>query len=133
MANTFLTPRLAEAPPGLRERRVIGVAGDAVESLATYLYPEKAATTAVPITIADVSRFRQLARSDYPRLTRPDLSGIADVAVRGKAEKNLQTIQDKLNEKQLVAAALWLDAVVKSYTVNYGVRRFVFIRNADIG
>lgn len=133
MADTFLTPRLVDAPPGLRQRRVIGVAGEAVEALATYLYPEKSATTAVPITADDVSRFRQLALTDYARLTRPDLSGITDAAVRGKAEKNVQTIQGKLNEKQLIAAALWLDAVVKAYTVSYGVRRFVFIRNADIG
>jgi hypothetical protein len=38
-----------------------------------------------------------------------------------------------MNERQIAAAALWLDAVMKAYTIGYGVRQFVFIRDANIG
>ncbi|QJD81312.1 tetratricopeptide repeat protein [Spirosoma rhododendri] len=130
--STFV-PWLRQAPPGLRTRRVVAVGGEAVNALVTCLYPEKAGATAVPITTLDASRFRQLALTNYAQLLRPDLSNIADPVLKAKAESQLRIIRETMNERQTVAAALWLDAVVKAYTVGYGVRQFVFIRDANIG
>lgn len=133
VADSLLVPWLQQAPLGLRKRRTVAIGGEAVEALIACLYPEKAGLTAVPITTLDVNRFRQLALGNYAQLTQPDLSNIADPAVKEKAGQQLRAVRETLNERQTVAAALWLDAVVKAYTINYGVRQFVFIRNADIG
>lgn len=124
---------VADSLLGLRKRRAVAIGGEAVEALVACLYPEKAGLTAVPVTTLDVNRFRQLALGSYAQLTQPDLANIADPAVKEKAGQQLRAVWETLNERQTVVAALWLDAVVKAYTINYGVRQFVFIRNADIG
>lgn len=131
--DSTLVPWLRQAPPGLRTRRVVAVGGEAVNALVACLHPEKAGSTAVPITTSDVSRFRQLALTNYAQLLQPDLSTIADPALKAKVDQQLRTIRETMNERQMVAASLWLDAVVKAYTVEYGVRQFVFIRDANIG
>lgn len=133
LVDSSLTPWLLRAPQDLRKRRIVAIAGEPLEALAACLYANRAGQTAVPITAGEVSRFRQMALTDYSQLIRPDLSVITDPMVREKADRQLMIMREKLDEKQLIVSALWLDAVVRAYTVNYGVRQFVFIRNADIG
>ncbi|MBD2755472.1 tetratricopeptide repeat protein [Spirosoma validum] len=131
IADSTLAPRLRD--PGLKQRRTIGVGGDIAQALVSYLYPEKAGVTAVPILEADVERFKQLALNDYKALTQPDLRSIANAETRKQAEKDVSTVQSQLSEKQLIAGALWLDAVMSAYNAGSSPKRFVFIRNANIG
>ncbi|MFD2569145.1 tetratricopeptide repeat protein [Spirosoma soli] len=133
IADSSVTPRLKANDTGLQQRRTVGVSGDIVWALVTYLYPEKSDITAVGITLDDVERFKRLAMDDLKTLTRPNLAAIEDPTVRGKAEKNLNVVQQALNEKQLIAGALWLESIMKSYSADSVPKRFVFIRNADIG
>lgn len=133
IADSMLVPWLQKAPLGLRKRRTVAIGGEAVEALMACLYPEKAGVTAIPITTLDVNRFRQLALTNYAQLVQPTLANITDPVLREKAAQQVQAVRETLNERQTVVAALWLDAVVKAYMVNYGVRQLVFIRNADIG
>ncbi|WP_461051649.1 tetratricopeptide repeat protein [Spirosoma arcticum] len=133
VADSALTAQLGTANSGLQERRTVGIGGEIVLALVSYLHPERANVTAVPVSTADVEQFKRLALTDYKALTRPDLSSIADPSVRANAEKDIAAIQGQLNEKQLIAGALWLDAVMKQYSTAFSPKRFVFVRNAGIG
>lgn len=133
MADTVFARHLTARNRGLLQRRTVGVGGDVVRALVTYLHPEQANVAAVPITMEDVERFKRLVLNDYRTLVRPNLEGLTDPLVRSRAERDVQTLQDQLSEKQLVAGALWLEALMKKYTTGSTPKRFVFVRNADIG
>jgi tetratricopeptide (TPR) repeat protein len=132
-ADATLTASLIANNRGLQQRRTVGIGGDIAWALVTYLHPEKAGTAAIPITADDVERFRRLAMDDYSQLIKPDLKAIEDPTARATAEKDISTIQSLLNEKQLVAGALWLESITKAYNGQTSPKRFVFIRSADIG
>ncbi|GAB3803240.1 hypothetical protein GCM10028819_32860 [Spirosoma humi] len=134
IADRELAPRLNTRHQGLQNRRTVGVGGDIVWALITYLHPEKAGITAVAVTLDDVERFKRLALTDYRDLTKPNLSGIANPEIKAQAESDISTIQNQLTEKQLIAGALWLDSILKTYSAMPGEpKRFVFVRNADVG
>jgi hypothetical protein len=133
IADTTLARHLNARNRGLLQRRTVGVGGDVVWALVTYLHPEQARLTAVAILPEDVERFKRLALSDYRTLTRPNLDGITDPAVRSQVERDLVGLQEKLSEKELIAGALWLEALMKKYDSPSTPKRFVFVRNADIG
>lgn len=132
IADSALT-RLSSRESGLKQRRTVGVGGDIALALVTYLYPEKAGVTAVPILETDVEQFKRLALGDYKTLSQLDLKSITNAGVRNRAEQDISAVRTQLNEKQLIAGALWLEAVMKAYNAGSTPKRFVFIRNADIG
>lgn len=133
IADTALVPKFYTQNKGLQQRKTVGVGGDITWALLTYLYPEKANVTALPITLADVARFKELALTDYQALTHPDLNGISDPALKRMAEKDVNTMQNLLDEKQIIAGALWLDTILRIYSTQSVPKRVVFIRNSDIG
>ena len=133
IADKELPARFNASNRGLQDRKTVGVGGDIVLALITYLHPEKAGTTAVAITPDDVERFKRLALNDYRELTQPKLSTITDPIIQSQAERDVRTLQSQLTEKQLIAGALWLDSVMKAYSTASSPKRFVFVRNADIG
>ncbi|WP_461128792.1 tetratricopeptide repeat protein [Spirosoma aerophilum] len=132
-AENELSRRLNPTEKGLQQRKTVGVGGDIVWALVTYLHPEKAGVTAVAVTMDDVERFKRLALTDYRDLTRPGLSTIANASIRAQAEKDVSTLQNQFDEKQLIAGALWLEAIMKAYSTPASPKRFVFIRNANVG
>lgn len=129
LPDSALTPRMA----GIRQRRTVGVGGSIVRALVTYLHPERALTTAVPVTTADIEQFKRLVLNDYSALSKPDLSAITDPAVRDKAAQDIRDVQNQLSQKQLIAGALLLEATVNGYNSGGDLKRFVFIRDSDIG
>ena len=133
LSEKELVSQLKANSKGISQRRTVGLGGDIAWAIVTYMHPEKAGLTAVAITPDDVERFKKLALSDYRELTKPNLSGIANPAIRDQAERDLTLIQGLLNEKQLIAGALWLESIVKSYSTTGDPKRFVFVRNADVG
>ncbi|CAN5550194.1 hypothetical protein BH09BAC4_BH09BAC4_19970 [soil metagenome] len=133
LSDTQIAPQLNTGNRGLQQRKTVGVGGDIAWALIAYLHPEQAGVTAVPITLDDVERFKRLALTDYKELTKVNLNAIADPAIRNQAQQDIATIQAQLNEKQLIAGALWLEAIMKAYSTAAGPKRFVFVRNADIG
>ena len=133
LADSALAPRLSSRNSGLKQRRVVGIGGDIALALVSYLHPEKAGVTAVPILEADVEQFKRLALDDYKALTHPDLKSIANAGIRSQAENGLNVVQGQVSEKQLIAGALWLEAIMKAYNTGTSPKRFVFIRNAGIG
>ncbi|MBC3787702.1 tetratricopeptide repeat protein [Spirosoma utsteinense] len=133
VADTAITRQINELGRGLQERRTVGVGGDLALALVTYLHPEKAGTAAVPITADDVERFKRLALTSYKTLAQPDLTAITDPAIRSQAENDRNQVGKQLTEKQLIAGALWLESIMKTYNSAVTPKRFVFIRNADIG
>ncbi len=133
MSEKALVSQLNANSKGLSQRRTVGLGGDIAWAVVTYLHPEKAGLTAVAITIDDVERFKKLALSDYRELTKPSLSSLTNSVIRDQAERDITTLQNQLNEKQLIAGALWLEAIMKSYSTAGNPKRFVFVRNADVG
>ncbi|MVM30038.1 tetratricopeptide repeat protein [Spirosoma sp. HMF4905] len=133
LSDSIFTNRFNTSNRGLQQRNTVGVGGDIVWALVTYLHPERAGFTAVPVTMDDVERFKRLALTDYRELTKPNLNTVTDPAVRNKVEKDITALQSHLNEKQLIAGALWLEAIMKAYSTAATPKRFVFVRNADIG
>lgn len=129
LVDKNLTPDL----PGIQQRRTVGVGGAIAQALVTYLHPEKAMTTAVPISQADIQQFKNLVLNDFSALTKPNLNEIPDTATRDKAAREIGQIQNQLNQKQLIAGILLLEATVNGYNSKGGEKRFVFIRDADIG
>ncbi|MCX6216214.1 tetratricopeptide repeat protein [Spirosoma sp.] len=133
VADAELLKRVNPESKGLQQRRTVGIGGDLVWALISYLHPEKAGVTAVAITPDDVERFKKLALSDYRELIKPNLTGIANPTIRAQAEQDISTVQNLLNEKQIVVGALWLESILKAYSTASTPRRFVFVRNADVG
>ncbi|UHG93534.1 tetratricopeptide repeat protein [Spirosoma oryzicola] len=133
LANTDLKARLKEAGAGLQNHQTVGVGGDVALALVTYLYPDRSNVAAVAITTEDVERFKRLALTDYKALIQPDLADVTNPDVRSKAEKDVIALQSQFNEKQLIAGALWLEAIMKAYNTGSEPKRFVFVRNSDIG
>ncbi len=132
-AESELNAQVKANSGGLQQRNTVGLGGDIAWALITYLHPERAGVTAIAITMDDVERFRKLALTDYKELTKPSLNGIANPAIRDQAESDINTIQNQLNEKQLIAGALWLESIMKAYSTTTSPKRFVFVRNADVG
>lgn len=133
VADSALGARFGALRSGLAQRRTVGLGGDLVLALVTYLHPDKAGTPAVPITLQDVERFKNGVLTDLRTLARPNLSAIADPDLRRRAERDLGTVNAQLTEKQLVAGALWLDALLRAYPPGSTPKRFVFIRDAEVG
>jgi len=133
LIDTTINLEFNTASPGLQQRKTVAFGGGIAWAMSAYLHPERAGMTAVPITQGDVDRFRQLTLNDYQTLIHPDLSSLTDPVVRKKAEADLANAQNQFNEKQLIAGALLLDAVVKAYSNTSVAKRFVFIRDSDIG
>ena len=133
ITDSLLKPQIKKQDFGLQQRRAVGLGGDIALAVVTYLHPERAGVTAVPITMDDIKTFKQLALTDYKSLTRPDMKLITNDQVRNQAERDINTVRNQLTEKQLIAGALWLDAVMQTYNSSLGQKRFVFIRNSDLG
>lgn len=129
MVDTALVPRIQ----AFKERRTIGIGGDIAWALVTYLHPERSLSTAVPITLADVEKFKRLALTDYATLVRPDLSSITDLATRHKAEQLVRDVQNQITTKELITGALLMEATFKAYNEKSSSKRFVFIRDSEIG
>lgn len=133
VADSELKPRFVTSGTGLQQRRTVGLGGDVVWALVTYLHPEKTGTTAVAISVDDVERFRKGVLDDYQALTHPNVKTIEDAGVRARAEQEISAVRDQVSEKQIIAGALWLDSILKVYSTSAAPKRFVFIRNSDIG
>lgn len=132
LGDSLVAPQLRKQGSGLEQRRTVGLGGNIALALVTYLHPDKANVTAVPITNDDVEEFKRLVLTDYKGLIRPDLKGIDNPAIRSQAEQAINKIRGEFTEKQLVAGALWLDYVMRAYNVSLGTKRFVFVRNSDL-
>ncbi len=132
IADTAVNVEFNTASPGLHQRKTVALGGGIAWAMTAYLHPEKAGTTAVPLTIADAERFSQLALTDYQSLIHPDLSDLNDPVLRRKAETDVNNVQNQFNEKQIIAGALLLEAVIRAYVNTSIPKRFVFIRDSDI-
>ncbi|ARK09989.1 tetratricopeptide repeat protein [Fibrella sp. ES10-3-2-2] len=132
IADTALVASRRELA-NLQERRTVGFGGGIAWAMVTCLHPEKAGLTAIPLTDSDIERFKRLALTDYQALLHPDMTDLKDVAIRRKAEKDLANVQNQFNEKQLIAGALWLEAITRAYDNKTIPKRLVFIRDSDIG
>ena len=119
--------------PSLLRRKTVGLGGGIAWAMASYLHPERAASTAVPLSLADVERFRHLALTNYQALINPNLTNLTDPVVREKAEIDIANVQSQFDEKQIIAGALLLESIMKAYANTPITKRFVFIRDSDIG
>ncbi|GAB3749617.1 tetratricopeptide repeat protein [Spirosoma pomorum] len=124
---------LASEETGFKGRKTIGVGGDIVKALITYLHPDKSTTTAIAITKQDIDQFKRLALSDYASLVRPDLTFITDPIILAKATQDIRAMQNQVTQKQLIAGALLLEATANAYSRQGTPKRMVFIRDSDIG
>lgn len=132
IADTTVNVEFNTTSPGLHQRRTVALGGGIAWAMTTYLHPERAGITAVPLTVGDAERFVRLALTDYQALIHPDLSDITDPVVRQKAEADVNNVQNQFNEKQIIAGALLLETVFRAYANTSIAKRFVFIRDSDI-
>ncbi|GAB3702696.1 hypothetical protein GCM10027592_32370 [Spirosoma flavus] len=132
IADSLLKPYLTSQAAGLRERRTVALGGDVVLALVTYLHPDKADITAVPILPEDVERFQRAALTDYKTLIHPDLQSITNTKTRTQIENTTNDLEKQFTERQLIVGSLWLSAIVSSYNSIANPKRFVFVRNANI-
>lgn len=133
IVDTAVNVEFDATSPGWYQRKTVGFGGGIVWAMASYLHPERAANTAVPLTMSDVERFKQLALTDYQALTHPDLTNLTDPVVRRKAEADISNVQAQFNEKQIVAGALLIETIFRAHANTSVPKRFVFIRDSDIG
>lgn len=132
IADTAVNLEFNTTSPGLHQRRTVALGGGIAWAMTVYLHPEKAGTTAVPLTTGDTDRFVQLALTNYQALIHPDLTNLTDPVVRQKAEADVNNVQNQFNEKQLIAGALLLQTIFRAYANTSIPKRFVFIRDSDI-
>ena len=132
IADTAINAEFTTANPGLLQRKTVALGGGIAWAMTVYLHPEKAGVTAVPLTVEEAEKFARLAMTNYQNLTHPDLSDLTDPEVRKKAEMDLNNARSQFNEKQLIAGALLLESVFRSYASTSIPKRFIFIRDSDI-
>lgn len=133
IADTAVNVEFNTASPGLQQRKTVGFGGGIAWAMTAYLHPERAANTAVPLTAGDVERFKHLALTDYQALIHPDLTDLTDPVVRTKAETDVNNVQAQFNEKQIIAGALLMESIFRAYANTSVPKRFIFIRDSDIG
>lgn len=132
IADSVVNIEFNTTSPGLHQRRTVALGGGIAWAMTTYIHPERAGITAVPVTIGDAERFVRLALTDYQALIHPDLTDLTDPVVRQKAETDVNNVQNQFNEKQIIAGALLLETVFRAYANTSIAKRFVFIRDSDI-
>ena len=133
IVDTVVNGEFDTTSPGWYQRKTVGFGGGIAWAMASYLHPERAANAAVPLTMGDVERFKQVALTDYQALTHPDLTNITDPVVRRKAEADISNVQTQFNEKQIIAGALLIETIFRAHANTSVPKRFVFIRDSDIG
>lgn len=132
LADSAMTDLFTADNTVLHQRRTVALGGGITWAMAVFLHPEKAAVTAVSLTMDDVRRFVRLALTDYHALTHPNLTDLSGTALRKKAEADIVNVQSQFNEKQIIAGALLLEAAFRGYNGANLPKRFVFIRDSDI-
>lgn len=133
ISDTNLNKEFNIRNPGLQQRKMVALSGGIMYALVTLLHPDKVMDPVVRITLKDAERFRRLAITDYQTLTHPDLTDIADPAVRDRAQKNItQVLNDIFNEKQIIAGSLLLETYLKAFSSTSTEKQFTFIRDSDI-
>lgn len=133
IVDTAVNVEFDQTGPGWQQRKTVGFGGGIAWAMASYLHPERATNAAVPLTMGDVERFRQLALTNYQALTHPDLTNLTDPVVRQKAEADISNVQSQFNEKQIIAGALLIESIFRAHANATVPKRFVFIRDSDIG
>lgn len=133
IVDTVVNVEFDVTSPGWYQRKTVGFGGGIAWAMASYLHPERAANAAVPLTMGDVERFKQLALTDYQALTHPNLTNLTDPVVRRKAEADISNVQTQFNEKQIIAGALLIETIFRANANVSLPKRFVFIRDSDIG
>lgn len=111
--------------PGLLNRRKVYLSGGIVWAMATLLRPEDRRSF-TPVTMADINNFYLRAVANPETLLEPDLSRIANAALRQEAEREVESVRNTFTPKNLVAGAEILRAVATE--MNFANKRLQFVR-----
>lgn len=91
--------------PALAGRAAATLTGGIAYAAATLVHPARAADATVALTPADFRRLIELLGRDGPAFPAVDVSGIADPAVRKRAEADLRDVREKFPPENLYAGA----------------------------
>ncbi|MEM1136094.1 MAG: tetratricopeptide repeat protein [Bacteroidota bacterium] len=117
---------------GFRTRRIVHLAGGAPWAMTSLMYPEKINDMFVQVSPAAIRKFRIAVMKEHELITAPNLSFIADEAVREKAEAEIQKVNKLFNREEMIAGTIILDALV--HQLNKDVpKKFYFARMGYIG
>jgi exopolyphosphatase/pppGpp-phosphohydrolase len=134
LREEVLVPALrksAEGKSGLLKKERIYLSGGACWALATLVRPgDRAAYVAV--TADDVEAYRKLLLAKPGEYPTPDLSGIADAAVREAAQKEIEQVKATFKPEQLLAGAEILKALAGEFEFGKD-KKVYFARNAQVG
>jgi len=111
--------------PGLSNRKKVYLSGGIVWAMATLLHPEDRRSF-TPLTAADINNFYNRATANPETLLEPDLSRIANAALRQDAEREVESVRNTFTPKNLIAGAEILRAV--SAEMNLANKRLLFAR-----
>lgn len=111
--------------PGLLNRRKVYLSGGIVWAMATLLHPEDRRSF-TPLTAEDINNFYLRAIANPETLMEPDLSRIANPALRQEAEREVESVRNTFTPKNLIAGAEILRAVAAE--MNFANKRLQFVR-----
>ncbi len=111
--------------PGLINRKKVYLSGGIIWAVATLLHPEDKRSF-TPLTIEDFNNFYNRAITNPEALLNPDLSRIANPALRQDAEREVESVRNTFTPKNLIAGAEILRAV--STEMSLTGKRLLFAR-----
>ena len=129
----LLVPRIdddLERKPGLLSRQEVYLSGGVVWAMATLTHPDQL-DRYVTLTAGEIRSFRDRLSAAPDQAIAPDLSSIADPAVRNAAGREIQKVRDAFNVPQLIAGTAILDLL--SEKLQFQKKKLVFVRNGLSG
>lgn len=120
--------------PAYQTRNKCYLMGGIVYALTTYLHPGQFNDKQVTFTYNEAKRFRDMAVSDYAKLTNPILTDIDDEKLSKKVQKSIKKLKDEtFNQNQLIAGSTLLLGMMEEIKKSDSNKTFVFHRDGYIG
>jgi len=116
-----------------KSRDVVYISGGIVWAVASMMYPELVYDNAVELKKEDISNFRKQVFENFAKLSKPDLSMLADRELAEASLKNIGRVVKTYDQKALLAGAIWLDELMQQVNTRNPNKKLIFFRNSYVG
>ena len=116
-----------------KSRDVVYISGGIVWAVASMMYPELVYDNAVELKKEDIANFRKQVFENFTRLSKPDLSTLADRDLAEASLKNIGRVVKTYDQKALLAGAIWLDELMQQVNTRNPNKKLIFFRNSYVG
>ena len=122
-----LADQVGRKPRLVNGNRVF-LSGGIVWAMVTLTKPETFKEAHVPLTTADIEKFRDLLAKNPGVCPQPDLSVIADLEMRKRVKKDVDTVRDVFTPEDLAAGAEILHGIAQAFRLDQKQKTIYFAR-----